>query len=1454
MPAETSIDSPSQQTIEVKTRPGETLIEAIMREHEQSAQKPHTKPEEKKEEPKKEAAKPEAPSEKLPLPTVTIVDDRATRADHDKFIDAMAATIRKATKRDNFIDTGTDEKAIFVTLADMSEADRKLLATTYEKKYKITLSKELAREMGGADLDKANSLLNKKDTSDGNAGYIHNLLVEANQTFAGRNKDNIGAVIQDKLYSLNAADLSKVDAEYRNTYGKSLYDALMKDVRFDESDKEAMAILLKGADKLTSADHLAMADISIRNENAEMFQRVMTHASAEARSQFIQNGGEAKVKEAFAGHWYNTLTFGLTGNVSNTELRHADDYMKNGELSAATKIRDNTSWIGDNEKAIEDALKNISDRERKAYQAVKNGAEHTKEDQEIYNAIRKRIEKAGNKTEETAWEAMIMYPGSKLCKELLDHRGIFKDSSMDKVARSLENLSKEDFELLKNNPAFRKDMEHLLDTFSSDKEMLRIKDLFDNIQSCKTYEEVQSSGRRSVLDAIDDNDSLLWTNEQNVVESISKMSPHDQDRYRKDAAFRSRVDKAAESALGHGTELEAAKAILDRVMHGQDPAMTVIDKMNMQAAKFNTDEGQVIRDVQQAFRENPDMRRIVNDPHNAQEKEYAEKFMSALKSALDPDEFQKYAKPLLDTGNIALDIQNELDDWALHTNKKNLVQNIVTTSTEQRDLLLSKDKNNKKAMDLQEKVFGELDEKSAQFARTVLEQRAYGPEDRVRSFCLGLGVSKEEALDIMSRLSSEQKQEIFDRYAKKYGSNLSADFINKVKKQERDQVELTARSHTLDASEQLNQMLDAHSKSRQGIGKAWVDGIWDGTGFQSDEARNLMVEAQRKAAANGEHLSSADATKFSMRSLETLNNYRESKARLGEVATDVAITAAAIGGAYFTAGASLSLLAKTAIAGGIGAAIKVGGKSWMSGSDYDWSARQVALDGGVGFVYGATAFLGSNQLAKTLNIGRTAGMQVSELAQASIARMSEGGAQMLVEGSEKAIQDGMTAIARNMMLRGTSKIPMDAVAALAGQVATEGNKEAVKIALQVSLAQTMNHVGTGTKLAVEFGVPTLAGSIAGGSAGTVRGAADWNSDLPVDENLEHIAKTAGTTAAIGGASAFVFKLGTQAVAMGYDAIVHHGNADQIVNNPDAYIQSNADDVGIFKKKPVILKAVQAQAPTTIQTLEGPVQANQGDWIMTGVKGEQWPVRPEVFARSYDAVPGAADMFQKKQIQIMAVQISQPMQILDAQGAVKYTGSPQDWLVIGLNGDKYFVKPDVFAATYGAVDQIAQRTVAAAENALNAPVMSIITDRASDLGLFRKAPVELKAVQATEPMTIQTWEGPVKADPGDWIMTGVKGEQWPIKPEVFAKSYDATDKPGIFRKKPVEVKAVQITTPLQIFENGAVKFTGKPTDWLVLNFNGKPYFVDHEVFLQTFNAADDIATKGLKAAEAIKKPN
>ncbi len=84
----------------------------------------------------------------------------------------------------------------------------------------------------------------------------------------------------------------------------------------------------------------------------------------------------------------------------------------------------------------------------------------------------------------------------------------------------------------------------------------------------------------------------------------------------------------------------------------------------------------------------------------------------------------------------------------------------------------------------------------------------------------------------------------------------------------------------------------------------------------------------------------------------------------------------------------------------------------------------------------------------------------------------------------------------------------------------------------------------------------------------------------------------------------------------------------------------------FRKKPVVIDAVQFKADDTtthehvnfsnpsddgvtavsstygkhwVQTMEGPLIVSDGDWIITGVKGEHYPCKPDIFAATYEAL-------------------------------------------------------------------------------------------------------------------------------------------------------------------------------------------------------------------------------------------
>jgi len=77
--------------------------------------------------------------------------------------------------------------------------------------------------------------------------------------------------------------------------------------------------------------------------------------------------------------------------------------------------------------------------------------------------------------------------------------------------------------------------------------------------------------------------------------------------------------------------------------------------------------------------------------------------------------------------------------------------------------------------------------------------------------------------------------------------------------------------------------------------------------------------------------------------------------------------------------------------------------------------------------------------------------------------------------------------------------------------------------------------------------------------------------------------------------------------------------------------------------------------------------------------------------------------------------------------------------------------------------------------------------------FRKKPVEIEAMCLTDEafdavlhwclrstpvapfgnhgLIIHTLEGDMRAEPGDWIIKGVKGEFYPCKPDIFEATYE-----------------------------------------------------------------------------------
>lgn len=57
----------------------------------------------------------------------------------------------------------------------------------------------------------------------------------------------------------------------------------------------------------------------------------------------------------------------------------------------------------------------------------------------------------------------------------------------------------------------------------------------------------------------------------------------------------------------------------------------------------------------------------------------------------------------------------------------------------------------------------------------------------------------------------------------------------------------------------------------------------------------------------------------------------------------------------------------------------------------------------------------------------------------------------------------------------------------------------------------------------------------------------------------------------------------------------------------------------YRKKPIIVEAYVATKEEYIKTLEGTMKADKGDYVITGIRGERYPCKPDIFKQTYEEV-------------------------------------------------------------------------------------------------------------------------------------------------------------------------------------------------------------------------------------------
>ena len=131
------------------------------------------------------------------------------------------------------------------------------------------------------------------------------------------------------------------------------------------------------------------------------------------------------------------------------------------------------------------------------------------------------------------------------------------------------------------------------------------------------------------------------------------------------------------------------------------------------------------------------------------------------------------------------------------------------------------------------------------------------------------------------------------------------------------------------------------------------------------------------------------------------------------------------------------------------------------------------------------------------------------------------------------------------------------------------------------------------------------------------------------------------------------------------------------------------------------------------------------------------------------------------------------------------------------------------------------------------------DHALEWKKARRRALDFSVIFSTETRKIETLEGPVQCSPGDAVITGIHGEEWPVGKERFQELYEPVPptkwgEDGMYRRLPLAVDAAEITDECSFTlpgKRGSVK--AQAGDWLVRQPDGGMGVVAKRVFDETY---------------------
>jgi len=718
---------------------------------------------------------------------------------------------------------------------------------------------------------------------------------------------------------------------------------------------------------------------------------------------------------------------------------------------------------------------------------------------------------------------------------------------------------------------------------------------FDEKIAPSSFEASQQVGNRGLLEKLEDDIHWYGNDRKAIIADIASMTQSEQKKYREEPEFRQKVDDAVKKALegtlvSHESDLLIGRHMLDNVQNGTSPD-DLVYKLSVRARNFtgvsssdkpvagSTDNlAEAIREIKDEFckdRERveqlkkegklppdaPDLHERILHPKTDAEKRLSESFHMTTRGLFSTGTdydcvvplYLNYVVPLVETGRLSFDKQMELYKDTGAENNQGVLKDVAglvqeaAREKEQAQRAAGKDFREKPDGDYgpasreverllnppehneyQNKIFGLLSKEDRDVARQVLQNRdgRVHAEDELRMRLNHLGGSS-DIVTTLRGLSPAQLDQARSEYARKYGSDLQADLFDKALFGSENQAEMKRLfRHHANTHEAYNAAREDYYGSRDGFGSKFVDGVRSGTGQQLDDAMHQY--AREIAEANqkfGGKMPLAKQQELEKHFADAIKNFKASKEAAADYTANAATAATAIAATIATGGADMPMLA--VMMGGVGAVTKVATKQAILGADYDSSRAQLIVDILSGAASGATSVIGPGEIAGAFGVGKVAATRAVQTS------MQQIGKEVLIEGGERALQEGTETIMKNALAHGAKsledktvkaairdlaeKTVSDKLTGTAREKAVQGLTQSLEGTLQESFKKETESwlTNAAREGLLNFG----AGGTGGAIAGAVDASARWDGSKSFDENMKMIGDSIAMGAVSGGVGA-----------------------------------------------------------------------------------------------------------------------------------------------------------------------------------------------------------------------------------------------------------------------------------------------------------------------------------------------